>query len=97
MSTGRSERRIAKAVSVEVWLQDVPSSRKSTLTENVSAHGARVRMEQSLKPGQRVLVDSAREGVRSEARIVYCQRVASREFVVGLELSKRVEQWARPY
>jgi len=97
MSSGRSERRIAKAVSVEVWLHDALITRKATLTENVSAQGARVLLEQSLLPGQQVLFDAAKEGVRSEARIVYCRRVNDRKFAVGLEFSKRVEEWARPY
>ena len=67
------------------------------LTENVSAHGARVLIQQKLEPGQQVLVSCPKEGVRSPARIVYCQRARDSEFVVGLELSSRVELWARPY
>jgi len=43
------------------------------LTENVSAHGARVFMERKLQLGQQVLVGSPKEGVRSQARIVYCK------------------------
>jgi hypothetical protein len=97
MSNGRSEKRIAKTVSVEVCLRDDPKQYEKLVTENVSAHGARVFMEQKLQPGQRVLVSLPREGVRSQARIVYCQRVSERRFAVGLELSGRVEPWARPY
>ena len=67
------------------------------LTENVSAHGARVLLQQKLEPGQQVLVSSPKEGVRSQARIVYCQHAGDSEFVVGLELSSRVELWGRPY
>jgi hypothetical protein len=67
------------------------------LAENVSAHGARVLMEQKLQPGQELLVSSPREGVRSQARVVYCQRVSEGRFAVGLELSGRVEVWAKPY
>ena len=65
-------------------------------TENVSAHGARVLMKRQLRPGQHVLVICPKEGVRSPARIVYCQHLAERKFAVGLELSGRVD-WARPY
>jgi hypothetical protein len=97
MSNGRSERRIARTVSVEVCLQEEPKLEERMLTENVSAHGARVFMERKLQPGQEVLVSSPREGVRSQARIVYCQRVSGRRFAVGLELSGRVELWAKPY
>jgi PilZ domain len=97
MSNGRSEKRIARIVSLEVCLQDKPDFWENTLTENVSAHGARVLIEQKLQPGQRVLVNSPKEGVRAPARIVYCQRVSERRFAVGLELTGRVEPWAKAY
>jgi hypothetical protein len=97
MSHGRSERRIARTLTVEVCPQDEARLNERTMTENVSAHGARVLMEQKLQPGQRVLVSSPKEGVRSQARIIYCQRVSERRFAVGLELSGRVELWAEPY
>ena len=97
MSNGRSEKRVARIVSVEVCLQDEAKLNERTLTENVSAHGARVLMEQKLQPGQRVLVNSTKEGMRLQARIIYCQRVSERRFAVGLELSGRVELWAKPY
>ena len=97
MSNGRSEKRIERAVSVEVCMADEPKLRERMLTENVSAHGARVLMEQKFQPGQRVLVNSAKEGMRLQARFIYCQRVSEGRFAVGLELSRRVELWAKPY
>jgi len=97
MSNGRSERRIARTVSVEVCLQDEPKLNERMSTENVSAHGARVFMERKLQPGQQVLVSSPKEGVRSQARIVYCQRMTDKRFAVGLELSGRVDLWAKAY
>ena len=97
MSNGRSEKRIARAVSVEVCLSDEPMLKERTLTENVSAHGARVLIGRKLRPGQHVLIGSPKEGVQSQAQIVYCQRVTESRFAVGLELSGRVELWARPY
>jgi PilZ domain-containing protein len=97
VSNGRSERRIARTVNLELRLGDAPESAKVALTENVSGHGARVLVERKLQPGQQVLVSSPKEGVQSQARIVYCQRVGESEFLVGLELSAGVEQWARPY
>ena len=97
MSNGRSEKRIARTVSVEVCLQDAPKLNERMSTENVSAHGARVFMEQKLQPGQQVLVSSPKEGVRSQARIVYCQRMSDKRFAVGLELSGRADLWAKAY
>jgi hypothetical protein len=55
MSSGRSEKRIARTMSVEVCVQDETKLNERTLTENVSAHGARVLMQLKLQPGQRVL------------------------------------------
>jgi len=46
------------------------------LTENVSAHGARILTERKLERGQQVLVSAPKEDVHSQARIVYCQRVS---------------------
>ena len=97
MSSGRSEKRIARTVSVEVCLQDEARLNERMLTENVSGHGARGFMKRKLQPGQEVLVSSSKEGVRLQARIVYCQRVSASSFAVGLELFGRVELWARSY
>jgi PilZ domain-containing protein len=97
MSNGRSEKRIARTVSLEVCLENELKLSEKTLAENVSAHGARVLLEQKLQPGQRVLVRSPKEGVRSEARIVYCQCVDGGRFAIGLELTGRVERWAKAY
>jgi PilZ domain len=97
MSIGRSEKRIWRAVTVEVCLPTESERAQKTLTENVSAHGARILMQQKLQPGQQVLVNSPREGVKSKARIVYCQAVSGGRFAVGLEMPVRVDLWAKPY
>jgi hypothetical protein len=98
--TGRFEKRIARALTVEIRPEDegmpnVPKVR--TLTENVSPHGARVLMERELRPGQQVIVISPKEGIWARGQIVYCQLLAERRFAVGLELSVRVEPWAKSY
>ena len=97
MSGGRSEKRIAKNVSLKVSVPPDPKPNERILTENVSAHGARVLLEQRLQPGQLVLIDSPADGVHLQARIVYCERISAGKFAVGLEITGRVEPWARPY
>jgi len=97
MSNGRSEKRIAKTVRVEVCPLDDPSLKERTVTENVSAHGVRVFVRHNLQPLQQAVVASPNEGVRASARVVYCQRVGEKRFAVGLELSARVDSWSRPY
>lgn len=97
MSNGRSEKRIARTVSVEVRFPGGPVQQERTSTENVSAHGARLFVKQRLKPGQAVLLVSPTEGVGCQAQIVYCQHISENSFAVGLELRRRVEAWARAY
>ena len=97
MSNGRSEKRSARTVSVEVRLPDGPVLKERTSTENVSAHGVRLFMKQRLKPGQTVVLVSSAEGVGCEAQIVYCRRISENRFAIGLELRGRVEAWARAY
>jgi hypothetical protein len=95
--TGRFEKRIARAVSVEIHAGDEGMPKQRTLTENVSPHGARVLMDGEWRRGQHVMVISPNEGVRSRAQIVYCQRLAESRFAVGLELSEEVELWRGLY
>ena len=97
MSNGRSEKRIARTVSVEVRFPDGLVQKERTSTENVSAHGARLFIKQRLKPGQAVLLVSPTEGVGCQAQIVYCQHISESRFAVGLELHGRVEAWTRAY
>ena len=95
MPTGRFEKRIARAVTIEIRPEDEGMPKERTLTENVSPHGARVLMDREWRPGQHVMVISQKEGVRARGQIVYCQFLAVRRFAVGLELSVRVEPWAK--
>src|SRR3982074_3439262 len=95
--TGRFEKRIARAVTVEIRPEDEGMPKARTLTENVSPHGARVLMEREWRPGPTVTVLSAKEGVVARGEIVYCQPLAECRFAVGLELSVRVEPWAKSY
>jgi hypothetical protein len=94
---GRFEKRVAKAVTVEIRPVDEGMPKERTLTENVSPHGARVLMEREWRPGQQVVVISPKDGVRARGQIVYCELLAKSRFAVGLELSVRVESWAKSY
>jgi hypothetical protein len=96
-STGRHEKRIAKVVTVEIRPEDEGMPKERTLTENVSPHGARVLMEREWRPGLRVMVMSPNEGLWAMGQIVYCEVLAESRFAVGLELSVRVEPWAKSH
>ena len=94
--TGRYEKRAARAVTVEVLRLDESGLNERAVTENVSPRGARVVTDWNCAPGKHVLVTAPVEGVKSLARVVYCQRVESTKFAVGLRLVVRVEGWGKP-
>src|SRR5258708_12614260 len=91
MPSGRSEKRIARMVRVEVCAQDEPKLNERMLTENVSAHGARILTERKLERGQQVLVSAPKEGAHSQARIVYFRPVSQDWFALAFEPPTRLE------
>jgi hypothetical protein len=84
--TGRFEKRIARAMPLEIRPESEGMSTEKTLTENVSPHGARVLMHREWRPGQHVMVIFPQEGVRAPGQIVYCEHLGENRFAVGLEL-----------
>jgi len=93
---GRYEKRTERAVTVEVLRLDESQLNVRMVTENVSPRGARVVTDCNCAPGKHVLVTALEEGVKSLARVVYCQRVESTKFAVGLQLVVRIEEWGKP-
>src|SRR5713101_519732 len=94
--TGRYEKRSERAVTVEVLRLDESRLNKIAVTENVSPRGARIVTDCNCAPGKHVLVTALEEGVKSLARVVYCQRVESAKIAIGLQLVVRVEEWRKP-
>ena len=94
--SGRYEKRTARAVTVEVLALDESQLNKRAVTENVSPRGAHIVTDWNCASGKHVLVTAPEEGVKSLARVVYCQRTESTKFAVGLQLVVRVEEWGKP-
>jgi hypothetical protein len=92
-SDGRSERRIPQKLTAELWHLDESRLKERALTENVSPHGARVTTGRPWQPGSRVLITFPEGDVLAQGRIVYCQRVESGEFCLGIELPEQVQRW----
>ena len=92
-SNGRSERRIPQRLAAELSRADESASMEMTFTENVSPRGIRLTTMRRWQPGTRVLLTFPQNGIRSEGRIVYCQRVESGNFALGLELPWQVQRW----
>lgn len=94
--TGRYEKRTPRAAQVELLRLDESQRIRRAVTENVSPRGARIVTECNCPPGKHVVVAAPEEGVKSLARVVYCHRVESSKFVVGVQLVVRVEEWGKP-
>lgn len=90
MPTGRSEKRAPIELPVALSLVSEPSVKERVLTENVSSRGLRLITKRIWKPGARVRVSFAGEGIDEQARVVYCQRLANKKFAVGLVLSTKL-------
>jgi len=94
---GRIEKRIRLAVPVQVSsVLDLAATERTT-TENVCSLGIRILTKRARDLNERLMVSSLRGDLRTLARVVYCQHVPENRFALGLELSCRVELWARPY
>jgi hypothetical protein len=88
---GRSEKRISQVLAAEVSHSGESAHKETTMTENVSLHGARVTTVRPWQRGAHVLVSFLWNGVRSEGRVAYCQRKESGGFAIGVELSAQVQ------
>jgi hypothetical protein len=93
-SDGRSGRRIPQILAAELSDPDKSVPKEMTFTENMSLHGARVATLRRWLPETRVLVTFLRNGLRSEGRVVYCQRKRSGTFAIGIELYPDTRQAA---
>jgi hypothetical protein len=92
-SDGRSERRIPNRLAAELSRPDESVPKEMTFTENVSPRGVRVTTVQRWQPGTRALLPFPQNGIQSQGRIVYYQRVESGNFALGLELPWQVQRW----
>jgi hypothetical protein len=89
----RMEARIPTKVGLELSGPDQPLIYETTLTENVSRHGARVVTKRRWSPNDSVLVKLPQESLPSRARITYCQPLKGDEFAMGLQFSLLVYDW----
>ena len=93
MSNGRSEKRVARTVRVEVCLEDEAKRNERLLTENVSAHGARVVSSNPWKLNDRLNLWSLPGDFRARARVVYCEPLGRNSFAIGLQLLASTGEW----
>ena len=85
LRSGRHEKRINRAIPVEISTLKGLSATECASTENVCSLGVRVLTERPKKPDERLMVRSLVGQVRAVARVVYCQRLSDGRFGVGMQ------------
>ncbi len=89
----RLEERIPLAVRVDLCSLNVRHPAKEGLTENISAHGARVVSSHPWKLNDRLNLWCLPGDFRARARVVYCEPLGRRSYAVGLQLLASSGEW----
>lgn len=94
--TGRKERRLPVVVVVQLArLEPVYTERQErTYTDNISAHGARVRSTFAWQLGEQAEITPANGETPVRGEVVYCQRFDNGRFFVGLKLPRNRIPWS---
>ena len=94
--SGRIEKRIQQAIPVEISTLQQPRGIERASTENVSSLGARVLSQKPHERNELVILRSSVGEGRTEARIIYCQRLADGRFGIGMHFLKEMANWNPP-
>ena len=89
----RFEERVPLTVRVDLCSLDVRHRAQEGLTENISAHGARVVSNSPLRLNERLNLWSLPGDFRARARVVYCEPVGHNSFAIGLQLLATTGDW----
>ncbi len=92
-TNGRFEARALLRVAVLVRGRSRRSLPDLALTDNVSARGARIITKRSRRPGDICELTGLSGASYVLARVVYCERLANRNYCIGLELQESQQNW----
>jgi len=93
LRSGRIEKRIQRAIPVEISsLQQLPAIEKAS-TENISSLGARVVSQRPHELNELVVIRSSSGQGPTEARVVYCHRLADGRFGIGMHFLREMANW----
>ena len=82
---GRAEKRIRLVVPLEVSKLQYPRDAETTVTENITSIGGRVLSWRPMKPNERLMIRFLELNLRTQARVVYCERLRHGQFGVGVQ------------
>ena len=93
---GRKERRLHVVVVVRLAPLEPPDSERHerTYTDNISAHGARVRSTSAWRIGEQAEMAPVNGEIPVRGEVVYCQRLDDNRFFVGLKILEDRLPWS---
>jgi hypothetical protein len=89
----RLEERLPLTLRVDLCSLNVRVRAQEGVTENVSAHGARVVSSKPWKLNDRLNLWSAPNDFRARARVAYCAPLGTGSFAIGLQLLASSGEW----
>jgi hypothetical protein len=92
-SDGRIEKRIPMETPLYLVSLKKPRTAERVLTENVSAHGARVVTQRRWQSGEDHWIVPLSGQFQLPAQVIYCQPLADGEFRVGLDFRGCPVNW----
>ena len=91
-SIGRSEARDRLSTSLWVTSLQRPGVFEVVPTENISRSGMQMVTQEFWKPDEQVLVSSP-PGFCVQGSVVYCRKLPSEDYILGIRLDAPVEEW----
>lgn len=95
VGSGRLEKRVQLAIPVEISTPRDPTGIERATTENVCSLGVRVLIEKARGLNERLVIRSLVGDLRTFARVVYCQRLPSGRYGVGLQFLGVAVDWSK--
>jgi hypothetical protein len=95
MRSGRLEKRARLAIPIRISNLQEPSAAERSTTENICSLGIRVLVRHARRRNERLLINSADGELQTDARVVYCERLADGRFALGLEFNGEVANWVK--
>jgi hypothetical protein len=85
-------------ISAPLWLTSLrkPGVFEIVPAENVSRFGIQVTTQEFWEPAERVLISSP-PGLCVEGSVVYCKRLPSRDYLLGIKFDVPVEHWVEAF
>src|SRR5215469_6618988 len=90
--TGRKEKRLPIMIPVNlapVWPESTEKHER-TFTDNISAHGARVRATCPWQLGDEALISPVKGEQPMRGQVVYCQQLPNGTFFIGLRFANQI-------